>query len=101
MTQLKHSGKLLLLFEILHQSELVVDKVLIFSQSLVSLCLVEEFLAAEDRTNRAGLAHTDVSFNSVVQYVSQHLGLCSIIFFCFTYTGEPCWNYGDYILTIL
>ncbi|EFX61955.1 hypothetical protein DAPPUDRAFT_120717 [Daphnia pulex] len=34
-------------------------KVLIFSQSLVSLCLIEEFLAAEDRKNRAGLALTD------------------------------------------
>lgn len=65
MTQLVHSGKLMLLLEILHQSELIGEKVLIFSQSLVSLCLIEEFLAAEDRKNRAGLALTDVSCSSI------------------------------------
>ena len=47
MVKLEHSGKLILLMDILRQCELIGDKVLVFSQSLVSLDLIEEFLAAE------------------------------------------------------
>jgi transcriptional regulator ATRX len=66
MVKMEHSGKLILLMDILRQCELIGDKVLVFSQSLVSLNLIEEFLAAEDEQNeknRASLASTDVSFS--------------------------------------
>ncbi|CAN9501704.1 unnamed protein product [Ophioblennius macclurei] len=48
---LEHSGKLVLLFEILRMAEDVGDKVLVFSQSLISLNLIEKFLG---EFNRAG-----------------------------------------------
>ncbi|XP_056294687.1 transcriptional regulator ATRX isoform X2 [Pseudoliparis swirei] len=41
---LEHSGKLMLLFEILRMAEDVDEKVLVFSQSLISLDLIEDFL---------------------------------------------------------
>uniref|UniRef100_A0A8D3DAN4 DNA helicase n=1 Tax=Scophthalmus maximus TaxID=52904 RepID=A0A8D3DAN4_SCOMX len=41
---LEHSGKMTLLFEILRMAEEVEDKVLVFSQSLISLDLIEDFL---------------------------------------------------------
>ncbi|XP_008282594.1 transcriptional regulator ATRX isoform X1 [Stegastes partitus] len=41
---LEHSGKMVLLFEILRMAEEVDDKVLVFSQSLISLDLIEDFL---------------------------------------------------------
>ncbi|XP_039872463.1 transcriptional regulator ATRX isoform X1 [Simochromis diagramma] len=41
---LEHSGKIMLLFEILRMAEEVEDKVLVFSQSLISLDLIEDFL---------------------------------------------------------
>ncbi|KAM6923727.1 transcriptional regulator ATRX [Xenentodon cancila] len=41
---LEHSGKIMLLFEILRLAEEVEDKVLVFSQSLISLDLIEDFL---------------------------------------------------------
>lgn len=59
MVKIEHSGKLVLLMDILRQCELIGDKVLVFSQSLVSLNLIEEFLAAEDlqnEKNRTSLA---------------------------------------------
>ncbi|XP_061156285.1 transcriptional regulator ATRX-like isoform X2 [Syngnathus typhle] len=49
---LEHSGKLVLLFEILKMSEALNDKVLLFSQSLVSLDLIESFLAASHRRKK-------------------------------------------------
>ena len=47
MTRIEHSGKLILLMDILRQCELIGDKVLVFSQSLVSLDLIQEFLKLE------------------------------------------------------
>nr|XP_061801155.1 transcriptional regulator ATRX-like [Nerophis lumbriciformis] len=47
---MEHSGKLVLLFEILRMAEALNDKVLVFSQSLVSLDLIEDFLAVSHRT---------------------------------------------------
>ncbi|XP_029296954.1 transcriptional regulator ATRX isoform X2 [Cottoperca gobio] len=41
---LAHSGKMTLLFEILRMAEEVDEKVLVFSQSLISLDLIEDFL---------------------------------------------------------
>ncbi|XP_029304789.1 transcriptional regulator ATRX-like isoform X1 [Cottoperca gobio] len=43
---LAHSGKMVLLFEILRMAEDLEDKVLVFSQSLISLDLIEDFLKA-------------------------------------------------------
>ncbi|KAG7517217.1 transcriptional regulator ATRX [Solea senegalensis] len=41
---LEHSGKISLLFEIMRMAEEVEEKVLVFSQSLISLDLIEDFL---------------------------------------------------------
>ncbi|KAM4818959.1 transcriptional regulator ATRX isoform 2-T2 [Thomomys bottae] len=55
---LEHSGKMVLLFEILRMAEEIGDKVLVFSQSLISLDLIEDFLElasrekAEDRHDK-------------------------------------------------
>uniref|UniRef100_A0A4X2L4B9 DNA helicase n=1 Tax=Vombatus ursinus TaxID=29139 RepID=A0A4X2L4B9_VOMUR len=43
-TVLEHSGKMVLLFEILKMPKELGDKVLVFSQSLISLDLIEDFL---------------------------------------------------------
>ncbi|CAI5643957.1 unnamed protein product [Oreochromis niloticus] len=46
---LEHSGKMVLLFEILRMAEELEDKVIVFSQSLISLDLIEDFLADSHR----------------------------------------------------
>ncbi|KAM9309579.1 transcriptional regulator ATRX isoform 2-T2 [Pholidichthys leucotaenia] len=51
---LEHSGKLMLLFEILRMAEEVEDKVLVFSQSLISLDLIEDFLELASKTDEDG-----------------------------------------------
>ncbi|XP_070699395.1 transcriptional regulator ATRX-like [Pempheris klunzingeri] len=43
---MEHSGKMVLLFEILRMAEDLGDKVLVFSQSLITLDLIEDFLEA-------------------------------------------------------
>lgn len=52
------SCKLLILFAILKQSHMIGDKVLVFSQSLYSLTLIEEFLRMIDDATQAG--HDDL-----------------------------------------
>uniref|UniRef100_A0A8D3B6L7 DNA helicase n=1 Tax=Scophthalmus maximus TaxID=52904 RepID=A0A8D3B6L7_SCOMX len=51
---LQHSGKMVLLFEILRMAEGLDDKVLVFSQSLISLDLIEDFLAASHHARDPG-----------------------------------------------
>uniref|UniRef100_A0AAR2IZI0 DNA helicase n=1 Tax=Pygocentrus nattereri TaxID=42514 RepID=A0AAR2IZI0_PYGNA len=51
---LEHSGKIVLLFEILRMAEEVEDKVLVFSQSLISLDLIEDFLELAGRAKEEG-----------------------------------------------
>ncbi|XP_061595930.1 transcriptional regulator ATRX-like isoform X2 [Cololabis saira] len=46
---LEHSGKMVVLFKILQMAENLGDKVLVFSQSLVTLNLIEKFLEASHR----------------------------------------------------
>ncbi|XP_066438170.1 transcriptional regulator ATRX [Eleutherodactylus coqui] len=50
---MEHSGKIMLLFDILRMAEELGDKVLVFSQSLISLDLIEDFLelASVDRSS--------------------------------------------------
>ena len=57
--KMDHSGKLVLLMDILRQCELIGDKVLVFSQSLVTLDLIEAILAAEDAMNKETRAATN------------------------------------------
>ncbi|CAL9685748.1 unnamed protein product [Knipowitschia caucasica] len=45
----RHSGKIILLLEILKRAEVLEDKVLVFSQSLISLDLIEDFLKEAHR----------------------------------------------------
>jgi len=51
---LEHSGKMMLLFEILRMAEELGDKVLVFSQSLISLDLIEDFLELANRDREEG-----------------------------------------------
>ncbi|XP_063222750.1 transcriptional regulator ATRX homolog isoform X2 [Bacillus rossius redtenbacheri] len=53
-SNLAESGKLLLLFSILRECEKIGDKVLVFSQSLFSLDLIEYFLHQIDEASQAG-----------------------------------------------
>ncbi|KAK3527246.1 hypothetical protein QTP86_015058 [Hemibagrus guttatus] len=53
---LEHSGKLTLLMEILHHAEELQDKVLVFSQSLISLDMIETFLELADKGKTDGKA---------------------------------------------
>ncbi|XP_071453128.1 transcriptional regulator ATRX homolog isoform X2 [Hetaerina americana] len=62
---LEHSGKLVLLLDILQKCELIGDKVLLFSQSLVSLDVIEHFLGViDDQTQKIGNKHVEDSENS-------------------------------------
>ncbi|KAK9393748.1 transcriptional regulator ATRX [Crotalus adamanteus] len=51
---LEHSGKMMLLFEILRMAEERGEKVLVFSQSLISLDLIEDFLELASRDKEEG-----------------------------------------------
>lgn len=52
LDNLEHSGKLMLLFSILAECEAIGDKLLVFSQSLFSLDVIEHFLGMIDENTR-------------------------------------------------
>lgn len=52
LNNLEHSGKLQVLFEILKECEAIGDKLLVFSQSLYSLDVIEHFLALIDENTQ-------------------------------------------------
>lgn len=52
LNTLEHSGKLMLLFSILAECEALGDKLLVFSQSLFSLDVIEHFLSMVDENTR-------------------------------------------------
>ncbi|XP_063538258.1 transcriptional regulator ATRX homolog [Cydia strobilella] len=54
LEDIRHSHKLLLLFDILRQCEAIGDKLLVFSQSLYSLDLIEYFLGKVDEATQEG-----------------------------------------------
>jgi len=49
MNQMEHSGKLILLLDILRECNTIGDKILVFSQSLLALDMIEEFLRMLDQ----------------------------------------------------
>ncbi|XP_013172876.1 PREDICTED: transcriptional regulator ATRX homolog isoform X1 [Papilio xuthus] len=54
LEDMRNSHKLVLLFDILRQCEAIGDKLLVFSQSLYSLDLIEHFLAKVDEATQEG-----------------------------------------------
>nr|XP_020454385.1 transcriptional regulator ATRX-like isoform X2 [Monopterus albus] len=64
---LHHSGKMVLLFEILKMAENLEDKVLVFSQSLISLDLIEDFLEASHNA-RDPSSHKEGSWIKNIDY---------------------------------
>ncbi|CAH0727160.1 unnamed protein product, partial [Brenthis ino] len=64
LDDLRHSHKLVLLFDILRQCETIGDKLLVFSQSLYSLDLIEHFLGKVDEATQEG--RVDEKLNSHV-----------------------------------
>jgi hypothetical protein len=49
----EHSGKMVLLMDIIRHRELIGDKLLVFSHSLLTLKLIEEFLVLENNKEQS------------------------------------------------
>jgi SNF2 family DNA or RNA helicase len=62
MNKIDHGGKILLLMDILRRCEKIGDKLLVFSQSLATLDLIEEFLANNASEVRNHLCHPKFYF---------------------------------------
>ena len=54
LADIEHGSKMILLMDILKECEMIGDKVLVFSQSLLSLDLIEQFLEKIDIANDSG-----------------------------------------------
>lgn len=52
LNDLRHSGKMMLLFSLLEECDQIGDKLLVFSQSLYSLDVIEHFLAKIDEKSQ-------------------------------------------------
>ncbi|XP_053697900.1 transcriptional regulator ATRX homolog [Sabethes cyaneus] len=63
LDNLEHSGKLQVLFEILRECENIGDKLLVFSQSLYSLDVIEHFLALVDENTQKDDDERDVELD--------------------------------------
>ena len=63
------SGKLVLLMDILQKCEQLGEKILVFSQSLMTLDVIEEFLAAQQRQQQSSI-NKNKSSNTEVLIIS-------------------------------
>ncbi|XP_062560200.1 transcriptional regulator ATRX homolog isoform X2 [Armigeres subalbatus] len=63
LDNLEHSGKLQVLFEILKECEAIGDKLLVFSQSLYSLDVIEHFLALVDDNTQKDESERDIELD--------------------------------------
>jgi transcriptional regulator ATRX len=70
LENLELGSKMILLMDILKECELLGDKVLVFSQSLLSLDLIEAFLAKANEANEENALRQDES-SAPVSYMGQ------------------------------
>lgn len=59
LDNIRHSGKLMLLFSLLEECEQIGDKLLVFSQSLYSLDVIEHFLGKIDEHTQSKRSETE------------------------------------------
>nr|XP_044620140.1 transcriptional regulator ATRX [Equus asinus] len=88
---LEHSGKMVLLFEILRMAEEIGDKVLVFSQSLISLDLIEDFLELASREKTED-KDKPLIYKGVYAFFSQLKYICEALitkaFYIFIFRGR-------------
>ncbi|KAM9788539.1 LOW QUALITY PROTEIN: transcriptional regulator ATRX-like [Neosynchiropus ocellatus] len=76
---LEHSGKMVLLFKVLKMAEDINDKVLVFSQSLISLNLIEEFLRASHQARASSAGRGRERVEPQGEKPSEPRSLCSAL----------------------